>query len=202
MAPDADELRRQRRRIRRRYSITVGVMIAVAASFVVALQELRTFGTERVSRVGVADYEARAKVDDRPAPEFRQEGLDGSMIDSRDFRGKVLVVNFWASWCSPCRQEAPHLQAAWERYRDRGVAVLGVNYRDDVYAARAYEDEFEITFPSIHDPAGTIAFKFGLLGVPTTYVIDRDGRLVYEFVGRIDGDVLDRAIDDALGASP
>jgi DsbE subfamily thiol:disulfide oxidoreductase len=198
VAADTDEPLRQRRRVRRRFSLTVGLMIAVAVAFVVAVQELRTHGTDRVASVSVADYKARAKADDRPAPEFKQEGLDGSLIDSRDYRGRVLVVNFWASWCSPCRSEAPHLQAALERYRDQGVEFLGVNYRDDEFAARAYEREFGITFRSIHDPAGTMAFKFGLLGVPTTYLIDRDGRLVYEFVGRIDGKLLERAIMDLL----
>ncbi|MBI4259506.1 MAG: TlpA family protein disulfide reductase [Actinobacteria bacterium] len=176
------------------------VLGTVFALIGLGLLQLRRVGTGGIPNVTVANYRAVARVDDRPAPDFTASSLaGGGDISLRDFRGEVVVLNFWASWCVPCRQEAPHLQALWERYGDEGVQLLGVDYRDDPAAAKAYEREFGITFPSVEDPAGSLAGLYELLGVPTTFLIDVEGRIVYRFTGRIDGEVLGRAVDEVLG---
>lgn len=109
-----------------------------------------------------------------------------------------MTLNFWASWCAPCRLEAPDLQATWEAYRQRGVQFLGVNYRDDKAAANAFTDEFRITYPSVFDPSGSLAFGYELIGVPTTFIIDGQGHVRFQFRGYLDGAVLRRALDDVL----
>jgi cytochrome c biogenesis protein CcmG/thiol:disulfide interchange protein DsbE len=92
------------------------------------------------------------------------------------------------------------LEAAWERYRDRGVYFLGVNERDDPAAASAYLEEFGVTYPSVEDPAGTYAGDFGFVGLPDTYVVDRSGTMRSWAFGAVGEEELDRMIAEALGA--
>jgi thiol-disulfide isomerase/thioredoxin len=123
----------------------------------------------------------------------------GDRIRLSDLAGNVVVLNFWASWCGPCRREAPGLQGTWEAYTHRGVRFLGVDHRDDQAAARAYEGEFGITYPSVYDPAGELAFDYELVGLPTTFIIDRSGRIVFRFTGYTDAGILRKALEDVLG---
>ena len=176
--------------------VILGVVVLVLG---LALQELRTRGTSAAGGITVANYRAVAKVDDRPAPVFEMPALgDTSNIALRDFAGEVVILNFWASWCGPCRAEAPELESTWQAYQDQGVQFLGVDYRDDRAAGRAFVAEFDLTYPSVFDPAGQLAFDYELVGLPTTFVIGRDGRIVYKFTGRIDAAILGSALDDVL----
>jgi cytochrome c biogenesis protein CcmG/thiol:disulfide interchange protein DsbE len=180
-----------------RWAVRVVLLAAAFTLIGVGLVELRSTGTGGVTGATVANYRAVAKVDDRPAPGFTAPSLAGDGdVSLGDYRGEVVILNFWASWCVPCRQEAPHLQALWERYRDAGVQLLGVDYRDDPAAARAYEREFAITYPSVEDRSGRLAFEYALVGVPTTFLITADGRIVYRFTGKVDGEVLEKALSE------
>ncbi|WP_380278504.1 TlpA family protein disulfide reductase [Kitasatospora purpeofusca] len=131
------------------------------------------------------------------APDIGGDTLEGTPVKLSDYRGKVVVVNVWGSWCGPCRSEADDLQRIWEKYRDQGVQFLGINTRDtEIKNAVRFEQEKGVTFPSIYDPAGAQLLKFpkGSLNpqsIPTTLVIDREGRLAARAVGGQTDDVLE-----------
>lgn len=133
-----------------------------------------------------------------PAPEFSLQLFDGDTLSSQDLRGKVVVLNFWASWCTECRKEAPTLQKVWERYRDRGVVLVGVNYVDLEDLARAYIAEFGFTFPNGPDVEQRIARAFRMQGVPETFFIDRNWNLRGVHIGRSTEADLVRQIEELL----
>ncbi|GAB4452937.1 MAG: hypothetical protein OHK0041_16520 [Anaerolineales bacterium] len=124
-------------------------------------------------------------VDDFTLPLFSGYEYQGaSEVKLSDLRGKVVVINFWASWCKPCEQEAAELQRAWEQYEPSGeVIFLGVDYVDTEPEARVYLKKFGITFPNGPDLATRISQYFRIKGVPETYFIDRNGVLQYVQVG-------------------
>lgn len=149
--------------------------------------------------IDVADHRATAVEESRPAPDFTLPDLVSDRpISLRDFRGRIVVLNVWASWCLPCREEAPGLQATWEAYRSRGIQFLGSNYVDDRYAARAFTDEFGITYPSVFDPAGRLAADYGSFGLPSTFVIDGSQRIRVRFTGYVTSEQLRRILDQLL----
>jgi peroxiredoxin len=189
-----------RRRKERRRGRVLLVALAAIALFTVysAARRVQEQGTD-VAGLSIADYRARASGDRRPGPEFTAPALGGGEISSSELEGRVVVVNFWASWCGPCRLEAPDLEATWRAYEGRGVQFLGVNFRDDRYAARSFEDEFGLTYPSAFDPSGALAHKFGVLALPSTFVISDEGWIEYHFTGVVTEGILRNALEDVLG---
>lgn len=127
---------------------------------------------------------------------------NGDEVDIADWRGDVVVVNFWYAACPPCRAEAPDLNAIYEDYSPVGVRMLGINPRDDVGTALAFERTFEVPYLSLHDEraSGVAAFEglVPLQAMPTTVVLDRQGRAAARILGRIDPTILRGLIDDTL----
>lgn len=122
-----------------------------------------------------------------PMPAISGSTLSGGSIEPADYRGKVVVINFWASWCAPCRREQPGLQDLWTRLRGSGkVAFIGVDYRDRASAATKYLQEYGVTYPSVSDPSGALGSKFNVPFLPATVLVDRDGQLHYRLVGAQD----------------
>lgn len=112
------------------------------------------------------------------APAFELTTFDGQTIKLADLRGKGVVINFWASWCVPCRDEAPALQATWEKYRERGLVVIGVDYVDTETEAKKFMQEFGVSYPSGPDVGTRISQSYKITGVPETYFITREGKLL------------------------
>lgn len=112
------------------------------------------------------------------APDFALTTFDGQQITLSELRGKPVVINFWASWCIPCRTEAPLLERVWQEYRDRGVIVLGIDYVDTEDAAKKFIQEYGMTYPNGPDLGTRISQTYRITGVPETYFITREGKML------------------------
>ena len=113
------------------------------------------------------------------------------------------MLNFWASWCLPCKEETPRLQKAWERWRDDGVMIVGVDAQDFRADAKRFMTRFGVTYPVVYDGKGSTLGRYGVTGFPETYFVSRDGKLVGERVqGEISDEHLERGITAALSAFP
>jgi cytochrome c biogenesis protein CcmG/thiol:disulfide interchange protein DsbE len=134
------------------------------------------------------------------APTFALPRLDGGEeLSLESLRGKAVVINFWASWCDPCKKETPMLQEAWERYKDDGLVIVGIDYDDFKGDARAFARRYGVTYPLVHDRDKSTVKRYGVIGVPETLFVDREGKLVGErVVGELDEGQLDENIALAL----
>jgi thiol-disulfide isomerase/thioredoxin len=135
----------------------------------------------------------------KPAKPWSGQDLQGKKLRSVDFRGALTVVNFWASWCAPCRVEQPDLEKVWRLYEGKGVRFLGVTVRDTLANARAHVDEFGVSYPSVFTQNdSTIAYKFKVLFVPSTVVVDPSGKIAARIVGPTHEEDLRRLLDGEL----
>jgi cytochrome c biogenesis protein CcmG/thiol:disulfide interchange protein DsbE len=140
----------------------------------------------------------------REAPDFRLQTLDGDTLRLSDLRGQVVLVNFWASWCLACIDEHPLLVAAERRWGPEGLRVVGVVYQDVRPNAQAWMRERGGSWPNVLDAGSRTAIEYGLFGVPETFLLDRNGVVVYKQIGPVTPDVLStwipRLLADSTGA--
>jgi cytochrome c biogenesis protein CcmG, thiol:disulfide interchange protein DsbE len=174
----------------KRTALPAAVILAAAA-----LVGLLVYGVAGKGRDTTID-DALAKGRAVAAPDRRLPLLgSGGQRALADLRGKVVVLNFWASWCTPCRSEAPVLERAQRRLQSTGAGtVLGVNYKDTTDDARGFVRQYGLTYPSVRDMEGKLAADYGTTALPETFVIDRQGRIVARSRGTVD----DRFVNQAL----
>lgn len=172
---------------RRGTVIIFGIILVGVALFLLLL----AFAVQRSSAPPLASGDA---------PNFTLTTFDGQKVVLSELKGKAVVINFWASWCIPCRDEAPALERAWQSYRDRGLVVLGVDYVDTEADAKKFIAEFSQTYPNGPDIGTRISQSYRITGVPETYFVARDGRLLQgiDANGRVKGNWIGPIPEDAL----
>lgn len=118
-----------------------------------------------------------------PAPSFEAKTLEGKMVSLSDYRGKVVLLTFWATWCEPCKKEMPEIQAAYEKHQEEGLVVLAVNFGENLDTASGFAHHGKLTFPILLDRRANIAERFGVISLPVTFFIDPDGVIRERVVG-------------------
>jgi cytochrome c biogenesis protein CcmG, thiol:disulfide interchange protein DsbE len=168
--------------VKRIFSISIIVVVlSLIALFAVSLQ-----------------INASGQLQSGAAPDFTFMQFDGQKYKLSDLRGKVVVVNIWASWCDPCKDEAAVLENTWKAYRDKGVLFLGVDYVDTDEPAKAFIKQYNITYPNGPDLGSNIYRQFRARGVPETYVINQSGAIARVFIGPMKDVELQGALDGLL----
>jgi thiol-disulfide isomerase/thioredoxin len=131
-----------------------------------------------------------------PAPDFTATRLDGSPVRLGALKGKVVFLNFWATWCPPCREEMPSMEALYQRFRGRDLEFLAVDIQEDKDKVAAFMKEYGLSFPAALDNTGRISGEYGIRGIPATFIIDREGNVIASVVGGRDWNT--QAVIDAL----
>ncbi len=191
------EAMKAKKKIDRAGRLIVGVVVATVVTF--------TF--QEVSWAQVADllHELNLTTYSRPTtpPDFNGRTADGRDLSLASLKGKVVLFNFWATWCLECRPEMPAFERLHREFSAQGLAVVGINAREETTTIRAYAKELGLTFPLISDPTGKINSAYGVIGLPTTFLIGRSGRATALAIGPRDWSTKPaRALIQALLAEP
>ena len=169
-----------------------GVLIGAAAGYLVFFglpsepaqpQPQSTIGAPQISIAGLGTGSQ--------APGFELEAADGTMVGLDDYLGEVVLINFWATWCAPCRIEMPLLQSTFESLEDQGFVVLGIDFDEPADLVASFGDELGLTFPLLLDPGGKVQQQYKVRGYPTTVILDREGRIQSFHIGVLTQSQLD-----------
>ena len=163
--------------------------IPLAFVLVLALLALLAWGLKKAQA---------GPVDSGLAPDFSLTGFDGQTVTLSELRGQVVIINFWASWCPPCREEAAYLEQTWRKYKDQGVVFIGVDYVDTKKEALAYIQEFNITYINGPDLGTAISDAYNIKGVPETFFVSKSGELRGVHIGPLKAPELDQKIEGLL----
>jgi DsbE subfamily thiol:disulfide oxidoreductase len=160
--PVMDESRYQKNLIPRLVFFTGATLLAISLIFALALRLTQSFPVE-----------------------FHLTSLEHTPVTLSSYRGQVVVLNFWASWCLPCTEEMPDLETLYQEYKDSGLVIIGVNVNESEMTAANFVRETGITFPIVLDAEGRTATQFGVSGLPVTFLLDKNGQIVYRHNGQI-----------------
>lgn len=134
----------------------------------------------------------------RPAPEFTLAALDAGDLSLSDLEGKVVMLNFWATWCGPCRIEMPEMQRIYDRYKDQGFEIVAINLQETEVAVSGFMNQLGLTFPAVFDIHGLVSDQYLVRTLPTSYFIDRSGIVRYQFVGAMPEEAIEVRVRDLL----
>ena len=168
--------------------LSIGFVVAVAATLVAVLA---------VGLAGGGDTTGSVRMN-RAAPDFTIELFSGGTFTLSEMRGKPVVANIWASWCPACRDEAPVLEEGWQTYRGRGVVFVGIDVMDDRDDALKFLEEFGVTYPNGPDEGADIFTDYGATGVPETFFINTEGRIIRKFLGPLNREQLSAFVEELL----
>lgn len=169
-----------------------GALLAVVAIIVLAMVALFA--------VSLANN-AAGQLQSGRVQDFTMTQFDGKAYPLSSLRGKIVVINIWASWCDPCKDEAPQLEAVWQSYRTKGVAFFGADYVDTDKPAQAFLASYNITYPNGPDLESRIYRTFRARGVPETYVLNQRGEIAKTFIGPVKESELRAVLDSLLGVN-
>lgn len=161
------------------------IAIGVAAMTLITLRRSQGVGQDVSAAPVKVDY---------PAPSLSLTDLEGAARSLSDYRGQVVLVNIWATWCPPCREEMPTLESFYREYRDRGFVIIGVNDGDIAIDVRDFVSAYGLTFPVWLDPAYLSESAFNTMNLPSSFVIDRQGQVRLQWVGGIDREKLEQYV--------
>ncbi|MGW5973084.1 TlpA family protein disulfide reductase [Streptomyces sp. NPDC055186] len=184
-------------------AVTLTAIVTLGSLCLTACGSGKSEGDGQTNYVtGTDGIQTVAKKERKPIGPIKGETLQDKHLDVADFRGKVVVINVWGSWCPPCRAEAPYLNKVAKEMKSKGVEFVGINTRDgDKVQPRAFEDDFDISYPSLYDPTGKMllsAFPKGtvnLQGLPVTVTLDRNGKIAARVFGGTDDSKLRKMIN-------
>ncbi len=177
---ESEKLNGKRARSRRR-SITIFVVVSLLNAGLLILLWTQLLTPARQSNTATSDLPSSNALVNHAAPGFTLSVLSGSPASSlalAAYKGQPVMLNFWASWCGPCQQEAPFLQSQWQQARARGVVFLGIDYQDTKSDGLGFVQKYGITYPNVVDASGTTAINYGVTGTPETFFINRKGVIV------------------------
>ena len=160
---------------------------------VVVIVGLYSYRHSRGSRSG----SARANLP-REAPDFTLPRFDGGQLQLSSYRGKVVLLDFWATWCVPCREETPHFVELQEKYKDRGLQIIGVSMDDSADPVHTFYEQFHMNYPVVMGTAETGSAYGGVLGLPIAFLIDRNGIIHSKHMGATDAAVFEKEITTLL----
>lgn len=173
--------------------------VALAATLVSGLYLLRWY-LDR-GETSLPEPAGQAIRTGAPAPDFTLPGLGGGDVRLSDYRGQVVLVNFWATWCGPCRAEMPEIEHVYRAYQDAGFVAVGVNQLESESDVRAFVDKYQLTWVFALDQDGAVSQRWSVLGIPQSYLIDREGKIVKSWLGPLSRQELEQELQ-RLGLRP
>lgn len=132
------------------------------------------------------------------APSFELSDLTGATINLSDFKGKIVILNFWASWCPPCREEMPHMQSFYEKNKENDIEIIAVNLTNLDSGQQAIEQfvqDYGLTFPVLLDEKGNVGIMYEIMTIPTSYILDAEGRIFQKIIGSMDEQIMDDIVN-------
>ena len=177
--------------------VLLAVLVPVAGLLsLFGWQMVRTGG--QPAGIGINSVFGEVQVEPRAARPFSLTLLSGSQTSLADLRGKVVMIDFWSSWCPPCREEAPTLASVYQQYQARGVVFLGVAIWDSDSEVRKFVQGNGLGYPNGLESRGTIAIDYGVKGIPEKYFVDKNGNIVRKFIGPVTSEQLSKVLDELL----